>query len=81
MKEKSKRVLYYDLLNIAACIAVIALHHNGLVHTFTGDMERMFACRSRILLGSSHFFNVKWRYVNELSQEIFYKNILFEAFI
>ena len=37
MKEKSKRVLYYDLLNIAACIAVIALHHNGLVHTFTGD--------------------------------------------
>ena len=35
--EKSKRVLYYDLLNIVACIAVIALHQNGLVHTFTAD--------------------------------------------
>ena len=36
MKTK-KRILYYDMLNIAACIAVIALHHNGLVHVFTGD--------------------------------------------
>ena len=35
--EKPKRILYYDLLNIAACMAVIALHHNGLVHNFTGD--------------------------------------------
>lgn len=30
-----KRILYYDILNIAACIAVITLHHNGLVHTFS----------------------------------------------
>ena len=36
--EKPKRILYYDLLNIAACMAVIALHHNGLVHNFTGDL-------------------------------------------
>lgn len=36
MKNR-RRVLYYDLLNIAACIAVITLHHNGLVHIFTGD--------------------------------------------
>lgn len=35
--QSKKRILYYDLLNIAACIAVIALHHNGLVHFFTGD--------------------------------------------
>ena len=35
--KSTKRILYYDLLNIAACIAVITLHHNGLVHTFTGD--------------------------------------------
>ena len=34
-----KRVLYYDLLNIAACIAVIALHHNGLVHIFQGGTK------------------------------------------
>lgn len=37
MKEE-KRILYYDLLNISACIAVIVLHHNGLVHVFTGDI-------------------------------------------
>ena len=36
MKD-NPRVLYYDLLNIAACVAVIALHHNGLFHIFTGD--------------------------------------------
>ena len=31
--EKPKRILYYDLLNIAACMAVIALHHNCLLYT------------------------------------------------
>lgn len=30
-KEKN-RVLYYDILNILAIIAVIALHMNGIVH-------------------------------------------------
>ena len=43
-EEKEKRILYYDLLNISACIAVIALHHNGLVHIFQGggqNLERM----------------------------------------
>lgn len=37
MKEE-KRILYYDLLNISACISVIILHHNGLAHVFTGDI-------------------------------------------
>ena len=32
---KGKRILYYDMLNIAACICVIALHQNGLVHSFS----------------------------------------------
>lgn len=30
-----KRILYYDLLNIVACFCVIALHCNGIVHTFS----------------------------------------------
>lgn len=29
-----KRVLYFDLLNIAACFAVVALHCNQMVHTW-----------------------------------------------
>lgn len=34
MEGKKNRVLYFDVLNILSCIAVIALHHNGLVHSF-----------------------------------------------
>lgn len=30
----TKRVVYFDLLNVAACIAVIALHCNQMVHTW-----------------------------------------------
>ena len=29
-----KRIPYFDVLNIIACIAVIALHHNGVVHWY-----------------------------------------------
>ena len=29
-----KRVLYFDLLNIVACICVVALHCNQMVHTW-----------------------------------------------
>ena len=32
--ERKTRILYIDILNILACISVIALHHNGLVHRF-----------------------------------------------
>lgn len=30
-----KRVLYFDILNILACIAVVSLHHNGIVHSYS----------------------------------------------
>lgn len=30
-----KRVVYIDALNVLAIVAVIALHHNGLVHSFS----------------------------------------------
>lgn len=37
MAEK-KRVVYFDLLNIAACLAVITLHHNGIVHSYSDSI-------------------------------------------
>lgn len=36
--ENSNRVLYYDMLNILACLSVIALHHNGLVHHYSNTI-------------------------------------------
>lgn len=30
-----KRILYYDILNIACCLCMIALHHNGVVFSFS----------------------------------------------
>lgn len=35
--KKSERILYFDLLNIAACFAVICIHHNGLAHTYAAN--------------------------------------------
>lgn len=35
MENNKKYILYFDLLNIFACFAVVALHVNGAVHTFT----------------------------------------------
>ena len=34
LKEKN-RILYFDILNILACISVIFLHCNGIVHTYS----------------------------------------------
>ncbi|MFZ7214438.1 acyltransferase [[Pasteurella] aerogenes] len=34
---KIKRTVYFDVLNVIACIAVLALHHNGIVHYFKVD--------------------------------------------
>lgn len=31
----TKRIAYFDVLNIAACFCVIAMHFNGLVHSFS----------------------------------------------
>ncbi|MCD7857508.1 MAG: acyltransferase [Clostridiales bacterium] len=33
-----KRTLYFDVLNIAACLAVISLHHNTIVHTYSDSL-------------------------------------------
>lgn len=39
MKQPKERIVYFDVLNIVACMAVIFLHHNGLVHRYSADNE------------------------------------------
>lgn len=39
MKKDKERTLYYDVLNVIACIAVIFLHHNGLVHKYSPSLQ------------------------------------------
>lgn len=39
MKNKTDRILYYDILNILACICVVAMHCNGIVHTYENTMQ------------------------------------------
>lgn len=38
MKQTKGRILYFDVLNIVAIMAVILLHHNGLVHKYSAGM-------------------------------------------
>ena len=79
--EKPKRILYYDLLNIAACMAVIALHHNGLVHTFTGDRVWKECLAAEVgELGSTGFFMLSgatlMAYREKYSTGVFFKKRL-----
>lgn len=39
-KENNKRIVYYDILNVLAIIAVVALHCNGIVHNFSTNYKR-----------------------------------------
>ena len=38
-----KRTLYFDVMNIMACLAVIALHHNGHYHNYTPSRGWVFS--------------------------------------
>lgn len=33
-ETNNSRVIYFDILNVLACFAVLALHHNGIVHNY-----------------------------------------------
>lgn len=48
--QKPHKVLYYDILNILACLAVITLHHNNTVWTFKDTLSWKAA------LGAECFF-------------------------
>lgn len=45
----SKRVIYFDLLNVSACIAVIALHCNEMVHTWSSGLNWRYALAIEVL--------------------------------
>ena len=57
-EQKKQRLLYIDILNILACLAVISLHHNGLVHSFEDTLAWRESPGSgvRPLLGGYRFF-------------------------
>lgn len=43
MSHDQNRTLYFDLLNIAACLSVVALHCNQMVHTWSPGKNWVFA--------------------------------------
>lgn len=43
------RVLYFDVLNVAACISVIILHFNGLAHSYSNTMSYFQALAAECL--------------------------------
>ncbi len=53
-KKSGKRILYFDLLTIVSCFAVVSLHCNGYVHTYHGD----FAWSRSLLFEVVFFFAV-----------------------
>ena len=34
-----ERIIYYDLLNVVATLCVIAMHCNGIVHTYSNTLD------------------------------------------
>ncbi|HEX7484268.1 MAG TPA: acyltransferase [Candidatus Saccharimonadales bacterium] len=56
MKKTTERILYFDVLNIVACMAVIFLHHNGFVHKYSPDMQ--FAWSQALVVEVVAFFAV-----------------------
>lgn len=71
-KVSSGRILYFDLLNIAAALGVVYLHCNGMVHSFQrgGELGSRTGDRMRVLLGSSGLFHAYWRHPHRVSQTI-----------
>ena len=36
-RKEGRRIVYFDVLNILACVSVVILHHNGIVHHFSNS--------------------------------------------
>ena len=75
-KQKLKeRIIYYDILNIIACIAVIALHLQGGVvyrlQTWNGACFK-YGTYNRVcmLLGGSYIFNFVRCNTYEVQREV-----------
>lgn len=87
MENNKKYILYFDLLNIFACFAVVALHVNGAVHTFakTGNwvscmfIEALFyfAVPVFFMLTGATLMNYRKRY----DTGAFFKKRIFKTFV
>lgn len=51
----TNRIVYLDLLNVLAIVAVIAMHCNGLVHG--NPMTRSCCCRMHMLFCCTNIFH------------------------
>ena len=79
---KSNRVIYYDILNILACIAVVFLHCNGAVHKFSNtrlwkeclviEVVCYFAVPIFLMISGATLMKYKERYT---TKEYFIKRI------
>lgn len=87
MENNKKYILYFDLLNIFACFAVVALHVNGAVHTFAKTRNWVscmfiealfyFAVPVFFMLTGATLMNYRKRY----DTGTFFKKRIFKTFI
>lgn len=70
--KENKRILYFDILNIIACLSVVYLHCNGIVHSFTNtnawkgalviEVLCYFAVPVFLMLSGANLLNYKSKY-------------------
>ena len=70
--KENKRILYFDILNIIACLSVVYLHCNGIVHEFTNtnawkgaliiEVLCYFAVPIFLMLSGANLLNYKSKY-------------------
>lgn len=87
MENNKKYILYFDLLNIFACFAVVALHVNGAVHTFAKTRNWVscmfiealfyFAVPVFFMLTGATLMNYRKRY----NTGAFFKKRIFKTFV
>lgn len=87
MENNKKHILYFDLLNIFACFAVVALHVNGAVHTFAKTRNWVscmfiealfyFAVPVFFMLTGATLMNYRKRY----DTGAFFKKRIFKTFV
>ena len=70
--SNNKRIIYFDILNILACISVIFLHHSGMVHTYsnTRGWKTSLIVKVIRILGCTSIFNAYGCNFIELQKQI-----------
>lgn len=50
-----KRIVYFDVLNVLACLCVVGMHCNGAVHAFSDSSGCCHFCIHKVCLRLSDF--------------------------